>query len=457
MFKDIELLQMRYLRGPNFWTYYPAVEVWVDIGELEQYPSNILPGFVGRLQAWLPGLIEHHCGVGVYGGFVQRLVDGTWPAHIMEHVAIELQSMAGLSVKFGKARETSQAGIYKVVIRSSEEQVTRASLWAARDLVMAAINDTPYDVNATVQNLRALHNQFALDSSVTTMVNAAVARKIPVIRLAERNAVQFGYGSCQQQVENSDVDINDLFPPGAAARIPLVGIVGAKQLILLTQCVAGLLHYSGLRTGLACQAGLFIEQKKISATDARQFDVAENLLMHPNVDAAVFETSALRILEEGLPYDRCLVGVVTALPEEPELIKHDIHTEEQLKNVIRTQVDLVLPEGVAVLNAEDPVVASLADLCDGSVIFYAISSSNTILDNHLQQGKRGVYCLENNIILAQGAEKTILCTFDFEPVARLIPALTISNLLAAVTTAWALALSPELICAGLEVFLDNKT
>ena len=108
-FPDIAVLRMRYLRGPNVWTYRPVLESWVDLGVLEDHPSNTLPGFVDRLTTWLPGMIEHRCGVGERGGFFERLQSGTWCGHIMEHVAIELQTLAGMQVGFGKARETFQA------------------------------------------------------------------------------------------------------------------------------------------------------------------------------------------------------------------------------------------------------------------------------------------------------------------------------------------------------------
>ena len=104
--KSIEIVNVLSLRGPNMWTYRPVIEAWVDIGDLEDSPSNTIPGFYERLTAWLPGLIEHRCGIGERGGFLQRLRDGTWPAHIMEHVMIELQNLAGEQTGFGKARET---------------------------------------------------------------------------------------------------------------------------------------------------------------------------------------------------------------------------------------------------------------------------------------------------------------------------------------------------------------
>ncbi|MDB5888620.1 MAG: cyanophycin synthetase, partial [Rhodocyclales bacterium] len=89
--RDIQIIDVRPLRGPNIWTYRPALEALVDIGELEDFPSNMLPGFYERLSAWLPGLAEHRCSYGEPGGFLRRVEEGTWPAHILEHVTLELQ------------------------------------------------------------------------------------------------------------------------------------------------------------------------------------------------------------------------------------------------------------------------------------------------------------------------------------------------------------------------------
>ncbi|MDB5745266.1 MAG: cyanophycin synthetase, partial [Massilia sp.] len=103
---DIQFLRVTHLRGPNIWTYRPVIEAWLDIGELEDFPSNTLPGFNQRLTNWLPGLIEHRCGVGERGGFHERLECGTWAGHILEHVVLELQNMAGMKTGFGKTRST---------------------------------------------------------------------------------------------------------------------------------------------------------------------------------------------------------------------------------------------------------------------------------------------------------------------------------------------------------------
>lgn len=122
-FKTIEFTNMVMLRGPNIWAYRPVIEAWVNIGALEDFPSNLIPGFSERLTAWLPTLIEHRCSIGERGGFLQRLQQGTWAGHILEHVTLELQSLAGMPGGLGRARETSTRGVYKVIVRDRKSVV----------------------------------------------------------------------------------------------------------------------------------------------------------------------------------------------------------------------------------------------------------------------------------------------------------------------------------------------
>ena len=136
----IEFLSFTHLRGPSLWTYRPVVEALVDIGDLEECPSDTVPGFPERLTALLPGLVEHRCSYGERGGFLRRVEEGTWPAHILEHVTVELQNLAGMTGGFGRARSTSTRGVYKVMVRAWHEEVTRTALHLGRDLLMAAID-----------------------------------------------------------------------------------------------------------------------------------------------------------------------------------------------------------------------------------------------------------------------------------------------------------------------------
>lgn len=204
--KTLKFVDIHSIKGPNMWTYVPVLEAWVDIGELEECPSNTIPGFSERLERWLPGLVEHRCSIGERGGFLQRLHAGTWPGHILEHVTLELQSLAGLPGGFGRARETSVRGLYKVIINAWHEEVTRKALEIGAALVMAAMEDRPFDIAAAVEELRDLTDDKCLGPSTACIVDAAEKRGIPHIRLNEGNLVQLGYGAAQRRIWTAETD-----------------------------------------------------------------------------------------------------------------------------------------------------------------------------------------------------------------------------------------------------------
>ncbi|HRO61433.1 MAG TPA: ATP-grasp domain-containing protein, partial [Burkholderiaceae bacterium] len=196
------------------WTYAPVLEALVDIGELEDFPSNTIPGFYERLSSWLPTLVEHRCSYEVRGGFLRRLREGTWPGHILEHVTLELQNLAGLPGGFGKAREASRRGVYKVVVSAWSEQLAEAAIREARDLVMAAIDDLPFDVAAAVARLKELADTHCLGPSTTSIVLAAEDRRIPAIRLNRGNLVQLGYGSRQRRIWTAETELTSAIAEG---------------------------------------------------------------------------------------------------------------------------------------------------------------------------------------------------------------------------------------------------
>ncbi|MDB5839216.1 MAG: Cyanophycin synthetase [Herminiimonas sp.] len=713
--KDIELLRVTALRGPNIWTYRPVIEAWVDIGELEEFPSNLIPGFYERLTGWLPTLVEHRCGIGERGGFLKRLREGTWAGHILEHVVLELQNLAGMPTGFGKARETPQRGIYKVAFRTREEQVGRAALAAARDLVMAAVEDRPYDLDATLNVLRDMVDRRCLGPSTAHIVAAAAERRIPFVRLNEGNLVQLGYGARQRRIwtaetdqtsaiaesvssdkdltksllhscgipvpegrivenpddaweaaqdiglpvavkptdanhgrgvsldlrERADIEtayrladqqgsgvmveqyisgnehrllvvgrnvvaaargeiatvtgdgqssvselidrqlnqdprrgageefplnvimledepeirlelerqgltgsavpqdgqkvliqrngnvsidvtdlvhpevaaaaslaarvigldiagvdlvaedisrplaeqrgaiievnagpgllmhlkpaggqprpvgeaiVNNLFANGESGRIPVVGVCGTGGTTLVARLIAWLFQISGKHAGLACSAGLFFNGKQISKENCATWEAGQRLLINRSVEAAVFENGNRMILAEGLAYDRCQVGVVTDLGGHEELAEFFISGPDQVYNVARTQVDVVLPDGVAVLNAADARLVDMAALCDGKVIFYAMEAQLDVLASHRAAGERVVFLRDGVIVLAEGQVETALL-----PLSALKPAKAAQpeSVLAAVAAGWALGIAPELITGALRTFDSN--
>ena len=174
----MEFRKVLALRGPNIWTNSPVIEAWVDLGELDR-PSTDFPGFNERLMNWLPTMIEHRCSIGERGGFFQRLRQGTYPGHILEHVTLELHSLVGVDVGFGRARETSQPGVYRVVFEYVEETLGRQCLATGRELVLAAIHDRPFDVKGEMQQLRDLADNVLLGPSTRAIVEAARPAAFP--------------------------------------------------------------------------------------------------------------------------------------------------------------------------------------------------------------------------------------------------------------------------------------
>jgi cyanophycin synthetase len=719
--KDIKILRVSHLRGPNIWTYRPVIEAWLDIGELEECPSNKLPGFNERLTAWLPGLVEHRCGVGERGGFLERLRIGTWAGHILEHIVLELQNMAGMKTGFGKTRSTADYGIYKMAFRTRDEVVGRAALQSGHALLMAAINDTPFDLKTAVADLTELVDRYCLGPSTANIVDAATERRIPSIRLTDGNLVQLGHGAAQRRIWTAETDrtsaigesiasdkdltktllascgvpvpegsvvrsadeaweeaediglpvvlkpidgnhgrgvtlnlmneadvkaayaiaaeagdssavlveryvpgnehrllvvgakvvaaakgeslfvlgdgkssvidlcnsqintdprrgeseehplglvnphddeirldlqrqgltpeavpqagqkvliqlngnvaddvtdevhpdvayvaalaarvvgldiagidlvcedisrpleeqrgaiievnsspgllahikpakgqpravgkaiVEHLFADGdsadlATGRIPLVGVTGSRDAALVANLVGTVLLQSGKHVGVANRNGLFLDQRRVTGTDCTRFDAAQRLLINRNVQAAVFESNARTILSEGLPYDRCLVGVVTDMGQVDEVADLYVRDEDALLNVVRSQVDVVLSEGAAVLNAADPRVVPLAELSDGGVIFYALDENNAVLKQHRAAGGRVAFVRDQHIVLAQGFEDApLLGLSKLKPATAAQP----EAVLAAAATGWALDVPTDLICAGLRSF-ENK-
>lgn len=712
--KDIEILDVLSLRGPNMWTYRPVLEAWIDIGDLEDSPSNTIPGFYERLSSWLPSLIEHRCSYGERGGFLRRVQEGTWPGHILEHVTLELQNLAGMPGGFGKARETSKRGVYKVVVRAWHEGVTRMALNSARDLVMAAIEDRPFDVASVVERLREMVDSRCLGPSTACIVDAADDRSIPSIRLSDGNLVQLGYGARQHRIWTAESDrtsaiaesisrdkdltktllaacgvpvpegrladspedaweaaedigvpvvvkpydgnhgrgvftnltsrdevesayrvareegsgviverfvpgnehrllvvggrvvavargepasvvgdgrasirelvenqlntdprrghtedyplnpvridsavtleltrqgftpdsvppagqgvmiqrngnvafdvsdrvhpdvaaaaalaarvvgldiagidlvaedisrpldvqrgaivevnagpgllmhlkpaegaprpvgraiVDHLFPNGDNGRIPIIGVTGSKGKTTVARIVAWLIHLSGKRVGLACSDGLYVGDRRVEKKDRANWASARKVLLNRTADAAVIENGGRSIVSEGLAYDRCQVGIVTNIDPDDSLPEYFIEDADQLYKVLRTQVDVVLPDGVAVLNADDPLVAQMAPLCDGEVIFFGRDPSHGTIMEHRALGCRAVVVRDGRVVLASGEGEVPLAKVEAIPLtAGGDAAGHVADVLAAVGAAWALGISPELIRAGIETF-----
>ncbi|MBS9403469.1 cyanophycin synthetase [Halomonas sp. TRM85114] len=198
----MQILEHRALRGPNYYSRYRAIFMRLDIGELEERPSDTVPGIVGRLTTLIPSLQEHRCSVGRPGGFLERLERGTWAGHVVEHVAIELQNLIGFSVGYGKTIDSYDTGIYNVIYRYRDEACGLAAGVEAVDLVTQLFNDGEIDLEGILDRLRQVRDHHMLGPSTASIVEAAMRRGIPYTRLSEESSyIQLGHGRRQKRIQ----------------------------------------------------------------------------------------------------------------------------------------------------------------------------------------------------------------------------------------------------------------
>jgi cyanophycin synthetase len=709
-FQIMQIRKILTLVGPNVWANYPVLEAWVDLGAFDTQPSNTLPGFVDRLTAWLPSMIEHRCSEGARGGFFLRLRDGTWLGHVLEHVTLELQTLAHLPVGYGRTRETSERGVYRVVVECLDPGFGEDCLRTGRDLVLAAIDDRPFDVQGHLRRLRELADRLCLGPSTQAIVSAAKARGIPYVRISQGNLVQLGYGKAQRRIwaaettktcalaesiaqdkeltrqllysvgvpmpegraalnredawaaaqdlglpvvvkpqdanhgrgvsiclenqaaveaafdiasregsgvvverfisgsqfrvlvvgdeavaasggeaeqvladglhtveelvalanqdprrgedsampltplvldeislellrhqgldttavpaagraviihHNGDltVDVTErmhpdvaascvvaaqtvgldvagidliagdigqpletqdgavievnaspglvmhlkplvgnprpvgeaivkhLFPPGESGRVPLVAVSGSNGKTLVASLVASMLAAASRTVGEASSRGLRIGQRVLSSKDCANAAGVRRVLVNPFVDAMVVEADERKVIQEGLAFDRCDVAVVTNLDSDAHQREPDEKERVLLAKAIRAPVDVVLPEGCAVLNAEDAEVATMAVKCRGKIVYFARDGEAALMREHLDKGGQVVSLDKGTVVARHMAEVVPILEVD-----QLSSPLPIASLLAAVGAGMALGLTPHAVRDGIAAALRS--
>lgn len=198
----MNILDIRCLAGPNYWSIrHPNLVVMrLDLEELEDFPTNQIVGFSDRIQKLLPSLYSHHCSEGHPGGFFERVSDGTWMGHVIEHIALEIQTLAGMDVGFGRTRSTDKRGVYNVVFSYEDQQAGIHAAHSAVAIAQALIGGSPYDLPSTISELKQLHETNRLGPSTSSIVRACVQKGVPHIRLDDSSYVQLGYGAAQTRI-----------------------------------------------------------------------------------------------------------------------------------------------------------------------------------------------------------------------------------------------------------------
>ncbi|RIK91588.1 MAG: cyanophycin synthetase [Burkholderiales bacterium] len=666
----MQVERIRALRGPNRWTRARAIEAIVRCDEPEREQAAT-PGFAERLRQRCPDLVRLPNGAGTPRSM----------AHALGAAAFALQSRAGCPISFARTVETSEAGVYQVVVEYSEEAVGRLAFELAEALVDAARGDAPFDMAAAVARLRAIDEDERLGPSTGEIVQAARTRGIPYRRLTTGSLVQLGWGSRQRRIQAAEIDatsaiaeqiaqdkeltkqllsdsgipvpdgvpvetiedawaamqrlggavvvkprdgnqgkgvtvnvrtreqleaawagareyerdilveryipgsdfrllvvggqlvaaarrdppavlgdgvhtirelvdeinrdprrseghataltrvtldavagarlaglglspesvpapgvrvvlrhnanlstggsatdVTDDVHPEVAARaieaartvgldicgvdvvcenisrpleeqgggiVEVVAVTGTNGKTTTVRLIAQLLAETGARVGMTTTDGVYVNGRRIDDGDCSGPKSARNVLLHPHVDAAVFETARGGLLREGLGFDRCRVAVVTNIGEGDHLGMNHIDDVDTLAEVKRVVVQNVSIDGFAVLNADDERVAAMAQSCPGSVVFFAREATNPVIAAHRAQGGRVVHVDGDEIVCAhRGTEQRIALrevaltrggTIGFQ----------VQNAMAAIGAAWALDLDWNAVRAALRRFVPD--
>jgi len=705
----MEVIRTRALRGPNLWSHHTAMEVVVSCPP-DQRAIAQLPGFEQRLHARFPAV-----------GALHATGETISLANVLEAAALSLQAQAGCPVTFSRTSATPEEGVYQTVVEYSEEAVGRLAVAMAENLINAALNDTAFDLDAALTELRDLDEDVRLGPSTGSIVNAALARDIPIRRLTEGSMVMFGWGSKQRRIQAAEMDttsaigesiaqdkeltkkllhaagvpvpygrtvedeadawqaaqdigmpvvvkpkdgnqgkgvtvnvnskehleqafrtakefrddvmverylpghdfrllvignkliaaarrdppqvvgdgvhtvrqlvdlvnadprrgsghstsltkirfddialarlalqdleadsvpgkgqrvilrnnanlstggtatdvtddvhpevaaraveaaqmigldicgvdvvcegvlepfddrrggvvevnaapglrmhiapsygkgravgeaiVNTMFAPGENGRIPVVAVTGTNGKTTTVRLIAHLLTASGLRTGMTNTDGVYIEGRQTDSGDCSGPRSARNVLLHPDVDAAVFESARGGILREGLAFDRCQVAVVTNIGAGDHLGLNYITTVEDLAVLKRVIVQNVAADGYAVLNAVDPIVAGMAANCKGKIIYFGADAGHPVIATHLAQGCRTVYVADGHLVAAEGKQQVRIPLAEVPITRNGAIGFQVENVMASVAAAWGVGISWESIRLGLKTFANDS-
>ncbi|MFT5845454.1 MAG: cyanophycin synthetase [Saprospiraceae bacterium] len=199
----MKIREINAMRGPNYWSIrrHKLIVMVLDIEDLEEKPTDKIDGFLERLEAMFPSMYSHRCSEAEPGGFFKRVKEGTWMGHVIEHIALETQTLAGMDVGFGRTRDYGEEGVYHVVFAYMEEKVGRFAAKSAVRIAQALIDGTEYDLEEDLQEMREIREDNRLGPSTGSIVEEAAARGIPWIRLNKYSLCQLGYGANQRRIQ----------------------------------------------------------------------------------------------------------------------------------------------------------------------------------------------------------------------------------------------------------------
>lgn len=202
----MEILNIKAYKGRNIYSHRKVVKMTIDLKDWNDIPTREIPNFNESLVKLLPGLQEHHCSLGYPGGFIKRLEEGTYLAHVIEHIALEILNELGYLVSFGKARQIKNSSLYTVVYAYENEYAGLEAGKLAVSLANHLCNQQPFDLKTAMDKIKEKAIQWELGPSTKAIVDAAFERGIPVMRIGNGSIIQLGYGKYQKRLEATITD-----------------------------------------------------------------------------------------------------------------------------------------------------------------------------------------------------------------------------------------------------------
>ncbi len=487
------------IEGANYFSWGPVVVFSLDLGEFDEVFTNTIPNFSQTLMRLLPSMHEHHCSPGRPGGFFERLQDGTLLGHVAEHVIIELQTMAGMDVGFGKTRLSPTPGVYNVVFRFFNEAAGFFAGKAGINLINALLEGKSFDIPEVVKTLSEIWQKTQLHPVLNAVAEEADYRRIPVFRSQQVDQVVVGSGKYQKQLQLESSDdvyhvtitkksihhlqnsteiedvterqehltlrhkeeqkvgkqiVDQLFPQEIGTHVPLFSVTGSVGVATASQLLRHGLQQRGLEVGAATSQGLFVNRKLQQQEDATLRPFVTSLLKDPTLNSLVIESPLETILSHGLGYSLADFGIILNL-EKTDFDNKNIRLVD-LDDVAYAHalvVEEIYPQGYAILNADVGLIREMEDRIDSRLIWFSQDSKHKLIRSHMRKNGISVVLDGKSVVILEGRKHIRVINLNNVPFYSKTPGTySIDILLASVAAFHAFGLSLEVIQESLTSF-----
>ena len=389
------MLDFKIFEGPSIYSHKPVAKILLKMEEYIDTPSTEIEGLYDYLVSHFPGLSSHYCSKGYEGGFLERLGEGTYLAHIIEHLCLEIQNNLGYVVRYGKTRRAKE-DCYDIVFAYENKLVVKLCVYFVIGYIKSFLNKEHFDFEQGMM-----------------LINEAKNREVPIFS----NTIS----------------------------IPVIALTGTKGKTITAGIISDILQASGYRVGKATTHGIFINNECIAEGNATGYTSTKKILNDPTIEIAVLETSRSSILREGLAYQKADVAVFTNMAAD-NLGKDDIETMDDLLHIKSLVVEAVKQDGASILNGDDPYVLELIERAKGRIILYTLNKNTPIIENHMNRGREIIFCENGSIyIIKEGNKRCIINTADIPATINNVSIYSSYNTMAAISACYALGKSLDTI------------